>query len=73
MSDVEIWFQDEPRIRQQQFDYAYLLGATCPSQDKALGLVLPSANTNAMIEHLRLISDKTEPGKHALVIRDRAG
>jgi hypothetical protein len=30
------------------------------AKDKALGLVLPLANTDGMIEHLRLISKATE-------------
>lgn len=60
-------------VRQQQFEYCYIFGATCPQKDKALGLVLPTANTNAMVEHLRLISQDTEQGRQALVIMDRAG
>jgi hypothetical protein len=47
-------------VRQQQFEYAYIFGATCPARDKALGLVLPLANTQGMIEHLRLISQATK-------------
>jgi hypothetical protein len=39
------------------FEYAYIFGAACPAKDKALGLVLPLANTDGMIEHLRLILD----------------
>lgn len=63
-----------PRVvRQQQFEYAYIFGAACPQQDKALGLVLPLANTEGMIEHLRLISKETPKGRRAVVIMDRAG
>ncbi|WP_202776368.1 IS630 family transposase [Bathymodiolus azoricus thioautotrophic gill symbiont] len=59
-------------IRQQQFEYAYIFGAACPAKDKALGLVLPLANTDGMIEHLRLISKATEKDRYAVVIMDRA-
>ena len=59
-------------IRQQQFEYAYIFGATCPAQDKALGLVLPYANTEGMIEHLRLISQATTKDRYAVVVMDRA-
>ena len=46
----------KPRvIRQQQFECSYIFGAVCPTKDKALGLVLPLANTQEMIEYLRLI------------------
>ena len=60
-------------VRQQQFEYAYIFGATCPARDKALGLVLPQANTQGMIEHLKLISKATPQGRQALVVMDRAG
>jgi hypothetical protein len=43
-------------VRQQQFEYGYIFGAVCPAKDKALGLMLPVANTAGMTEHLRLIS-----------------
>jgi hypothetical protein len=39
--------------RQQQFECAYIFGAACPAKDKALGLVLPLANTDGMIEHYK--------------------
>jgi hypothetical protein len=38
-----------------EFEYGYIFGAVCPAKDKALGLMLPVANTAGMIEHLRLI------------------
>ena len=60
-------------VRQQQFEYAYIFGAACPARDEAVALVLPWANTQGMIEHLRLISQATQEGRHALVIMDRAG
>ena len=59
-------------IRQQQFECAYIFGATCPAQDKALGLVLPLANTKGMIEHLRLISQQTPKDRLAIVVMDQA-
>jgi hypothetical protein len=63
-----------PRVvRQQQFEYAYIFGATCPAKDMALGIIMPLANTQAMIEHLRLISKATIKGRPALIVMDRAG
>jgi len=75
-SITRMWAEKGTRpqaIRQQQFKYAYIFGATCPAKDKALGLVLPLANTHGMIEHLRLISQDTAKGRQALVVMDRAG
>lgn len=62
-----------PRLtRQQQFEYAYLFGAVCPAQDKAVGLVLPVVNTHAMLIHLKEISIHVPAGRHAVVVLDQA-
>ncbi|WP_066018775.1 IS630 family transposase [Endozoicomonas atrinae] len=60
-------------IRQQQFEYAYVFGAVCPQQDRAIGLVLPCANAKGLALHLEQISLATEDGHHAVVLLDRAG
>ena len=59
-------------IRQQQFEYAYIFGAVCPSKDKAVGLVLPTIGTYCMQEHLNAIAREIEPGSHAVIVFDRA-
>ncbi len=45
-------------IRQEQYEYAYIFGAVCPTRDLAVGLVLPTANSYAMKVHLEHISAK---------------
>ena len=61
-----------PRLtRQQQFEYAYIFGAVCPSRDEAVGLVLPIANTDAMLVHLEHISAKIPEGRHAVLYHSR--
>ena len=60
-------------IRQQQYEYAYLFGAVCPELDKAIGLVLPTANSKGLTLHLDEISQATKPEHHAVVVMDRAG
>ena len=50
-----------------------MFGAVCPEQDKAIGLVLASANSKGLALHLQEISQATEQGHHAVVILDRAG
>ncbi len=75
-SITRIWAEKGTRpraVRQQQFEYGYIFGAVCPAKDKALGLMLPVANTAGMIEHLSLISQATAKDRQALVIVDRAG
>lgn len=63
-----------PRVvRQQQFEYAYLFGAVCPSTGETEAIVAPFSNSEAMVEHMSLISKKTAVGRHAVVIMDGAG
>jgi hypothetical protein len=59
-------------IRQQQFEAAYVFGAVCPAQDKAAALVMPKANSESMQQHLDLIAAAVTPGKHAVLVVDRA-
>jgi transposase len=62
-----------PRLkRQQQFEYVYIFGAVCPTRDEAVGLVLPVANTDAMLVHLEHISAKVPQGRHAVLVLDQA-
>lgn len=62
-----------PRLtRQQQFEYAYMFGAVCPSQDEAVAIVMPTVNTESMLIHLQHISAKIPKGRHAVIVLDRA-
>jgi len=62
-----------PRIvRQQQSTSTYLFGAVCPQRDKAIGLVLPVANTQTMQIHLSEISKAVAAERHALLVCDMA-
>ena len=51
----------------------YIFGAICPAQGKAVGLILPWCNTEAMNHHLAAISAKVAPGRHAVLLLDQAG
>ena len=63
-----------PRVvKQQQFDYGYLFGAVCPSNGNTQALISPLVNKEVMKQHLKLISETTEPGRHAVVVVDGAG
>jgi hypothetical protein len=50
-----------------------VLGAICPAQGSAAGLVLPRCNTAAMALHLAEISRTVTPGAHAVLLLDQAG
>ena len=60
-------------VKQQQFEYAYLFGAVCPSTGQTEALITPWVNKAAMTQHLRQISQATPAGRHAVVIIDGAG
>ena len=60
-------------VKQQQFEYAYIFGAVCPATGATEALILPSINMRGMREHLSLISQRTERGRHAVIIVDGAG
>ncbi|MFT6928090.1 MAG: hypothetical protein ACJAZP_003739 [Psychromonas sp.] len=89
---VDIWFQDEACIvqqntttrmwapkatrpdatKQQQFEYAHIYGAICATNGKTESLNPQNLSKKIMLEHLKLISDATEKGRHAVVIMDGA-
>lgn len=60
-------------VKQQQFDYAYLFGAVCPSTGQTEALITPWVNMEVMKQHLQQISAKTASGRHAVVLMDGAG
>ena len=60
-------------IRQQQYEYAYLFGAVCPSRGIGEAFISPYANKDVMRIHLEQISMATETGRHALILMDGAG
>lgn len=51
----------------------YIFGAICPAQGKAVGLILPGCNTEAMNHQLAAISAKVAPGRHTVLLLDQAG
>lgn len=72
---TRIWAKKGTRprgVRQQQSLSAYLFGAACPERDQAVGLILPVANSDAMVLHLAAISQTVPAGQHAVVVVDGA-
>jgi transposase len=51
----------------------YIFGAICPKEGKAVGLILPRCNIEAMQLHLDEIAKDIEPGRHAVLMLDKAG
>jgi transposase len=59
-------------VRQQQFEAATVFGAACPAEGKASAWVMPAANSKSMRHHLNLIAAAVTPGKHGVLVLDRA-
>jgi transposase len=60
-------------VRDNRHDSAYLFGAICPARGIGAAIIMPSANTEAMNEHLAEISTQVVPNAHAVLLVDGAG
>jgi transposase len=60
-------------VRDNRRANAYIYGAICPCRRVGAALVMGTANTEAMNEHLKVISAQVAPGAHAVLICDGAG
>jgi hypothetical protein len=60
-------------VRDNRHDSAYLFGAICPARAVGAAVIMPSANTEAMNEHLKEISSQVGTNAHAALLLDQAG
>jgi transposase len=60
-------------VRDNRHDSAYIFGAICPARGVGAAVIMPSANTEAMNEHLKELSTQVTPSSIAIVICDGAG
>lgn len=60
-------------VRDNRHDSAYLFGAICPARAVGAAVIMPSANAEAMNEHLTEISSQVSPNAHAVLLLDQAG
>ena len=60
-------------VRDNRHDSAYLFGAICPARGVGAAIIMASANSAAMNEHLKEIATQVTPGAHAVVVLDGAG
>ena len=60
-------------VRDNQHDSAYLFGAICPARGVGAAIIMPTANAEAMSEHLLEISIQVARNAHAVLLCDGAG
>lgn len=73
---TRIWAKKgtRPRVpRQQQYLSTYVFGAVCPAKDESFSLILPASNTGMMQVYLNELAKEIAPGRHAVLVIDRAG
>ena len=59
--------------RDQRTASTHLFGAVCPWEGKGAALAMPLCNSAAMTLHLAEIAAMVAPGRHAVLLLDRAG
>ncbi len=60
-------------VRDNRHDSAYLFGAICPARGVGAAIIMPTANAEAMSEHLLEISTQVARNAHAVLLCDGAG
>ena len=60
-------------VRDNRHDSAYLFGAICPDRSVGAPIIMPTANAEAMSEHLLEISTQVADNAHAVLLCDGAG
>ena len=60
-------------VRQTQYDYLWVLGATCPDNGQSYGLLMPHLNTEAVNLFLDFLSKRLDSDVIAVLIWDQAG
>ena len=60
-------------VRDNRHESAYIFGAICPARAVGAAVLMPSANAEAMNEHLKEISTQIAPGARAVLVCDGAG
>lgn len=62
-----------PAVRDNRRDSVYLFGALCPARAVGAAIIMPTADREAMSEHLKEIGTQVTPGAHAVLLCDGAG
>ena len=60
-------------MRQTEYESLQVLTAVCPATGRAIGAVMPRADTATTNAFLELMSASLSPGVHAVLIWDNAG
>jgi transposase len=73
---ARVWARTNTRpraVRQQRYDYLYVLGGVCPETGQTVGLLSPHLNTDVVNAWLDQFSQELDEHVHAVLIWDQAG
>ena len=75
-TNTNVWAQRGSRptaVRQTEYQYLWVIGAVCPENGHAEGLLSPKLNTDIINLFLGQFSETIPEGEHAVMIWDGAG
>ena len=75
-TNARVWARTNSRpreVRQQRYDYLYVLGGVCPATGQTVGLLSPYLDTTIVNNWLEQFSGELGEDVHAVLIWDQAG
>jgi len=60
-------------VRQSEYEWLYVWAAVNPVTGESCAMLTPTVGTELMNQHLTFISEQVGPGRHVVLILDRAG
>jgi len=73
---TRVWAERGSRpgaVRQTEYQWAYVFGAVNPLTGQSSALIAPTANTQLMGEHLKMIAREAGGDTHVVLVLDGAG
>ena len=75
-TNARVWARtgSRPRaVRQQKYEFVYVIGGVCPETGQTAGLLYPYINTHAVNAWFKSLSEELADDVHAVLIWDQAG
>ena len=60
-------------VKQTEYEWLYLWAAVNPVTGESCAIITPTVNTALMSQHLKMIGEQVGPGRHVVLVLDRAG
>jgi len=60
-------------VKQTEYEWVYLWAAVNPVTGESCAILTPTVDTTLMNQHLKMIGEQVGPGRHVVLVLDRAG